>query len=467
MKKNYFKKVSLLLFSAALAIPLSSCSITSNSSASIDSITLANKNYQYESQYSDQILQRTLSLKFKLTENQTPGDNQIETTTVTGTGWIWSASNNYYYVATNMHVAGSVTFAGNKFAYYPEGSKTPTIKDYTNYQLSSQLGYSSNGTSINYVDVLNPTVVYSSINDTNFNSIVNPNNSYYQYSNYQFKGISDIVILRYDLNPADYDSTTSNSTSLDAVTENTNASASLNPLPSDFQTWLSNYNNNPTNVYNGSISLSGSTFYSGGFPVIKDQNGAQSNQWVPLSGFGCDINVTSQFDKSWNSKDRPDNESDQPISFIDSNYANQVLSNTSNNDNNLESANNAEDSTKPNNDYSSNPGSTNFLNKAYNIYCYGNSSAGASGSLLSTVINNTFYVVGIYWGVTTFKVNNSDINLGSYDLFVNPSYNLVNSINQAISSDKPTSASNTSAATPSVDANQQTQEPATSSNKSE
>lgn len=382
----------------ACCTPLASCSSSD--------AELYSKNYNVEdSSVTPQIWGKSLSLKFEYNSYIESGGVNNKTT-ISGTGWIWSVSGNSYYVATNMHVAGSSTYANNKFYQYDDNEyKKIIVASYT-----SCIGFynGSNVVESSYVSVPNPTVVYTTINDSNFNSVINPSDSKSYsssaggYENLKYWGIADICILKYEINLDDY------------KTEHV-----------DFYNWLSSYQNDQIIIYGSdkqdtsSLNLSKYLYYSAGFPKSSIPLEGYSIVEKPVSGFKLNNKVTKIYGEGW----KINSSTSTPITFIDSTFANKTkaISDDTNQD--------------TINDYSSDPTKTNFLNESYTGYFYGHSDEGSSGSMLVTNINGQLQIVGIYWGISTFEINGVTRELGSYDIFVTSKYNLAYNIQQAINSD--------------------------------
>ncbi|RXY96377.1 hypothetical protein D8X55_03935 [Malacoplasma penetrans] len=405
---NKFLKKIFPLFSVVLYTgPLFSCAAAED---------LYSKQYNTEnSQYTPQIMNKTLTLKFEYSSSE---NTSVYSNVVWGTGWIWSVKGNSYYVATNMHVAASVNFKNTKFYQYSNSSYH--LRDYSNVsQIKSSIGFYNGHNSENnsYVNVSTPTVVYTTINDTKYNAAFNSTNtkSYSSSSGGQslnYWGVTDITILKYEINMESYSSSNQ-----------------------DFYNWLKAYSSNPTSVYGSSnenanpLDLTRYTYYSGGFPKVSDPSITNSIMWEPVSDFKLNNEVTNAFGETWNK----DTSNSIPITFIDETFANK----NNNSSSTTTTTDNSLNGTLPTvtKDYSSDKTSTNFLNVSYTGYFYGHSDEGSSGSMLATVIDGKLQVVGIYWGVSVFRIGNNEVELGSYDIFVTSKFNIAYNIQQAINND--------------------------------
>lgn len=350
--------------------------------------------------YSQNVKDRTLSLTFGYKTN----DANSTITNLSGTGWIWKNVGSYYYIATNLHVGAALTYPGNTFTTY-NGTSTKTVS-YSS-DTSASIGFDVGDDSTQWISLkLNtvPTVVYTTLNDESYNSAINTNYSYY-YSGEKLSGISDICILRYDFSSSN-------------ISASGNATSSITL----FNEWLYNYSLDPTYIYNGEVSLDNKKFFSGGYPSVNTSLGKQL-EWKPMKFFTVNKEVTKSYSQGWNMLNGvTNNTASSPISFVDKTYIKSKYPDLAST-----------------NDYSSKIDSTNFINTSYTGYFNSYSDHGASGSLLGTYINGHFSVIGIYWGSSTFEINNGketvSQELGAFDLFVCSKYNLVTSIDNAITSD--------------------------------
>ncbi|MDE6894320.1 MAG: DUF31 family protein [Malacoplasma sp.] len=376
------KKFFVGIFLTGFIFPLTSCS-------QVDEKELYEKNYYVETQETNLIKQRSLELIFNFSN-----------TTISGTGWVWSQSGDYYYIATNLHVAKFITYPKNIFI-----NDKGVVEDCTHIEtFTSKINYSINSNSIaNEISVANPTIVYSTLMDNQYNQIMNGDSPQYYIDNNSYYGISDICILRY------YFPTNENDFS-DEIKNN------ISTYKNFIRDWINNFDQNQIQIYDGNaINLSDYVFYSGGFPKKIKENRIE---WEPLSDFTFNKKVTDYSTPLYDKLNKPNNEfsaSSTLITFIDHNFK----------QNNQISDNN----------YTEHAWYTNYLNISYTGYFYAHSDEGASGSMLVTKINNQLYIVGIYWGVSKFEIGNDFRDLGSFDIFVTQKYNIVKEVNNFIAKD--------------------------------
>ncbi|MDE5952653.1 MAG: hypothetical protein K2G48_00845, partial [Malacoplasma sp.] len=170
------KKFFVGIFLTGFIFPLTSCS-------QVDEKELYEKNYYVETQETNLIKQRSLELIFNFSN-----------TTISGTGWVWSQSGDYYYIATNLHVAKFITYPKNIFI-----NDKGVVEDCAHIEtFTSKINYSTNSNSIaNEISVANPTIVYSTLMDNQYNQIMNGDSPQYYIDNNSYYGVSDICILRY------------------------------------------------------------------------------------------------------------------------------------------------------------------------------------------------------------------------------------------------------------------------------
>ncbi len=368
------------VFSIGFIFSLSSCSSTSDDE-------LYEKNYYTETSESELIKQRSLRLIFNVADK-----------TISGTGWIWSKSGDYYYVATNLHVANSISFINNTFI----NGNNDKINDYSNIKnFSSAISYATSLNSITpEFSVDNPVIIYTTLMDNDYDLSLNGDSRQYYINENSYYGVTDICILRY------YFPTNENNFS-DEIKK---TESSYNNF---IKNWINNFDEDKIQILDDQLNLSNYSFYSGGFP--KQNN---SIEWKPVSNFTFNKKVTDSFSPLYSTLNKPNNDlsgSSTLITFIDHNYRQ-----------NSEITDN----------YYSEQWYTNYLNVSYTGYFYGHSDEGASGSMLVAKKNEQLYIVGIYWGISNFEMNNKDIkSLGSFDIFVNEKYNIVKGVNNLIEQD--------------------------------
>lgn len=402
MKKN--KKLSI--FSGLVSLIIIAVSTTM--SAIIGSLLTTSS---YDVDYTNSVKDKTLSLSFEYQTKSITSSAQLSNssseTILSGTGWIWKNEGNYYYIATNMHVAAALTFPSYTFQAYDDSSslKTVSYSELSKASIGFQSDFSSDLITLSLVST--PIVVYTTLNDKEYNNAINEDYSYY-YNSQKLTGISDICVLRYDFSK-------------------TNISGNNENYIYLFNEWLYNYSLDQTYVFDGYVSLKKKKYFSGGYPAVISPIGIKQLKWTPLSNFSVNDEVTKNYSNGWDVlNNNKSNTTSSPLSFIDTKFISTKYPDLY-----------ASQQTSKN--FSSKPESTNFINTGYTGYFNAYSDHGASGSLIGTSINGKFAVIGIYWGSSKFNISNKNgtvtKELGAFDLFVSSKYNLVNSINDAINND--------------------------------
>ncbi|MDE5774862.1 MAG: hypothetical protein K2H51_00840, partial [Malacoplasma sp.] len=267
-----FKRIFVVTFLTGFIFPLTSCS-------QVNEKELYEKNYYVETQETELIKQRSLELIFN-----------VSNTTISGTGWVWSKKGDYYYIATNLHVAKYITYPKNIFI-----NDIGKVEDYSRIEtFTSKINYSISSNSIaNEISVANPIIVYSTLMDNQYNQIMNGDLPQYYINNNSYYGISDICILRY------YFPTNENAFS-DEIKSN------LSTYKNFIRDWISNFDQNQIQIYDGDvIDLSNYAFYSGGFPKKVKEN---KIEWEPLSDFALNKKVTDYSTPLYDKLSQPNNE---------------------------------------------------------------------------------------------------------------------------------------------------------------
>lgn len=367
--------------------------------------------YNIASDASYWISERTLSLQFQY-QSKTD-DNGYESWTESGTGWIYSASKstNTYYVATNFHVAKILTLLGKTII----DSNGQTITYGSN--ILSSIGIvggldkkNNNITSTNkllYFNVSIPTIAYTTLADNNFNNVFNEGdkknyNGYYDGKLAKFKGISDLAILKYIINPNKI-----SNNDVKSVNWNISSKQAINY----FKNWIDVYFQNPTVIYDKnmeSIDINQYSLNMGGFPMYDARTNSASSQdasitWLPFSNFGIHETFSPGY-KTW---------SNPLITF----YPKNVSSSSDYTDYNFQSIG---------------------LLTLFKANSYGGSSGSPIVINFGTKANPKYEVVGIYWGssssygaMTWFATNNYILNNSNNSKSV-VSYNLIFGINKIV-----------------------------------
>lgn len=359
------------------------------------------------------IAQRSMSLQFIFSSG-------TSITVMAGTGWIINANTSagIYYVATNLHVAAAIGYQNHTITSYGSsgwttttyGSITQSLIGYvdpTTYGSQSQAGTSA----LNMISVPTPTVIYTTGDDTNWTSLYSnqvyglapPSDSSLSDSTSALYDLaSDFAILRYDFSSLANVSISSSSIGPNVSATYPNTTTDV----SNFQTWLSNYASNPTKLLttNAENVIYTYLYYSmGGFPATESQSnntnvGTNQNianvEWRSFSNFTLQSSVesyaTAGYQYSNYLSSTADVSSNIPIIYV-----------------------------KDSNTSSTTAYSDGYINGAHGVYLDATSDHGASGSMVVTYIDNEPYVVGIYWGSTTFGANDgsgTQYTYGSADL---------------------------------------------------
>lgn len=411
-------------------------SIVSKNNQNSGSSSITSSRYNKSSPATKWISERTLSLRFSYSVRY---NNSFKTSSYYeyGTGWVYSAdeSTNTFYIATNLHVAGIVSLIDKNVNEYKKNTNSSFSN--SNYitahysNLNSWVGFAQdlggdevNSSEIPYYKVSNPQIVYTTMMDDSFNNTFNSGNSYSYYGNIDgnfntFKGISDIAILKYELNP-------NTSVSFDNYSSLKIKPISTSNAISNFKDWIKTYFENPTKVYKEDMenlpSSAKGDLSMAGYPSYNILTGQSNNDgiiaWLPFSDF--DIYST------YSPVEKNDGQN-SPIEYIPSNV--QMNSN---------GTYDIRDS------YYMSIGLLSELNA--------DSYAGASGSPivanLGTKENPDYEIVGIYWGAITyqyqddqeksygtmtwFATNGSSNNFNENLLSKKYSYNLTTTIDKNI-----------------------------------
>ncbi|MDE7100154.1 MAG: DUF31 family protein, partial [Malacoplasma sp.] len=322
----------------------------------------------------DYISHRTFSMQFLYSNDQGKGK------VVNGTGWIFNKekSSDIYYIATNVHVAAALNYAGKTFI------ENGQENNFTNLSLKNvSLGYVDLNINEEIYDVKNlnmislenfPEVVYLADATNSGTTFANGYSDYYLAFKGYFKPMIDFAILKFDL-------------------------TSLKSSNSDFANWLKVYDTNPTEFSSNPIELEdenqfnnyieNTEFFMGGFPSLENTestNNRGQTEWIGFSKFKTASNLNDNNDI-----------------ITKSNYytlaSGAVQNSPSKGKENLE-INKI--------DYFENSTEVNYLNIGFYWLLAAKSAGGASGSMLikETVSgSNKFEVVGIYWGTQNIRVD--------------------------------------------------------------
>lgn len=353
------------------------------------------------------ISQRTLSLQFLIQIN---GSNAGEVAISSGTGWIINKekNSNIYYIATNLHVAAMLTYENHDVWSYEENSST----NYGSIQ-QSLVGYISdynennNRYTLSMITVPKPTIAYITAEDSSWTNLSYPQvtgqNSEKQPASYNLE--SDFAILKYDF---------SNTNLLLPNITSGNTNPNHNDDVKQFESWLSIYNNNPTKLLNKPIqnvsNWQNLQYSMGGFPSSgsngKSLNAYEnvnysSNVWREFTNFSIQLyQIGSGMGSAFNVKSS--SKVSDPIVYVND-KGNQQKTITDNNSGKVYD--------------------NGYVNGAYGAKLSQSSAPGSSGSMVITYIDQQPYVVGIYWGSTTWSNGSkSQITFGAMD-FLNTNTN--------------------------------------------
>lgn len=427
LKKTLLLSVSSIISLTLVILPLTPV-FDSIFSSTIDGFKFMKANieeYRKESEQLKYISERSLSLKFRFTSTS----NGSQTLTdVYGTGWIIgkSNSNNHtYYVATNMHVAGSLSLSSYSYKDYkvvnnswnytlqsmqtflgldvgivgsgkivsgtvPEltnfGTSKPSLLKTDNEFYDGLLAYinTPNGDGQPFLKSDDIKIVYSgyqSFDNQLYSDVSNSNLRFsetYNPNNYLYNPTSDIAILSIDFSPF-YEAGSGGNAIF------------INNL-AIFKEFLDNYDLNPTKF--ASEFVPGEDIFVGGFPAASTTSGSVSPRWSGVSYVKTEKSLRNGYEDSLVTQPKDSNGKNVPMPEFSA-------------------ANNDEIKyygTMNGKDFFS------FRNSATQAVAWGvDLKGGSSGSL---AINSKNEVIGIYWGGLTYSMNNSskDYFSGRIDL---------------------------------------------------
>lgn len=358
---------------------------------------------------SEYISERSLALQFIFQDST----NSSLRNYVGGTGWIINKDSNSdtYYIATNLHVASVLTYQNKNIYSYEKGTSDEygTIVQCLVGYVNSDVGKnsSSNYTSTNMITVPTPTIAYEAFNDfTSYPKIDGTSPTSYNGSNHaSYSPSADFAILKYDF------SNLVNNSSLNYQNSSTDVS--------NFENWLKNgYDAEPTKFLDKPIQdvnkWQDLRYSMGGFPgngqsdALAANNNYLEQSWESFSNFTLRNSETTGYGNAGDVySDASKGTYTDPIVWVN-------------------------DDSDPS--WTNSAGQpiyfSGYVNIAYEAVLNQYSRNGASGSMLITYLDNTPYVVGIYWGTTTFNdSNNTSLELGTADFFntnTNGSYNSTN-----------------------------------------
>lgn len=451
--KKYLLKISIVI-PFALSIPLASCSLlygnhlfpplftpppsSSNQPKIIDS---TNYNFNKHSEITSKLAETTLSIAFSVRLTKYDSNYNFikqDFAVQNGTGWFYKIDekNNDFYIATNLHVANIISLSSvkNPIAVQSESSDT---YEYVQYDLlfsfirfiplsisqdknfdSSYVNYSN----LNYVVVDNPTIVYSTTTDDDYNNefknisvygkgfdvaverFKDKDGNIFQKEKLlpqKYKPVTDIAVLKYSF--PDDAKFYSNLRKQQFRKFGFNGFGQFNDASDEnFVSWLKNAVKNQILIYDQPInniidSENKYKLYMGGFPAKSKNVGgnhiAEISFWG-YSGFSIQNNnspTTKNLQYSWNIYKVKNQQSNfvTPIPYW-------------NKDSDL-----------------SNPSSYNFISSGRIGFLNANSFSGSSGSPIVTEINNKLYIIGIYFGSIQFSNNQT---FGAANFFINEKY---------------------------------------------
>lgn len=386
--------------------------------------------YNKSSSATNWISHRTVSLLFQYAYSE----NNVSTPILNssspyqaGTGWIYQAdqSSNTFYIATNLHVANILSFIGKSNVRSFEGSSLVT-RTYSN-TANSFIGITTSGSNnskysndIVYFPVTTPTVTFTTTTDSEFKNKFNSTDKQYygisgSRSYTKYNGAQDIAVLKYQIDPS------SLTTSGTMTNKSTNINQSTkNRYLNTFKDWISNYFENPTNIYSGNVedldNLKNRNLYMAGFPSYNRSSGSQGSSlsdisWIAFSGFSTYGDIQFPAKTFSSSMGEPYLPVSYPIAFY--------------NDSN-------------NSDYMN----YNYVSIGIQSMINASSYAGSSGSpVVIQDSNGSFQIAGIYWGEissstdsTFYKGLMTWFNTSSYKLSQSStvSYSLTTQINSKI-----------------------------------
>lgn len=351
---------------------------------------------------SEYISKRTLALQF-IYQDSTNTQNKNY---VAGTGWIINKDDNsdVYYVATNLHVAAFLTYENKTVYDYDNNSYTTygnivqSLVGYVNSDVGNNNTANSNST--NMITVPKPTIAYAAFNDFgNYPQVYGNSPKNFNDGHTLYNVSADFAILKYDFSQTDIANTTVNNL--------VNNSANIQ----NFENWLSTgYDADPTKFLDKPIQevsdWQNLKYSMGGFPgngqnlTIGTNTNYLSQNWESYCNFTLKNNQVTGYGNAGDVYSDANNGNNgqytDPIVWVSDNSP-----------------------TSPT-DSSSSVYFSGYINVAYEAILSEHSRNGASGSMLMTYLDNTPYVVGIYWGTTTFSNNNNQsdtYDLGTADFF--------------------------------------------------
>ncbi|BAC44630.1 hypothetical protein D8X55_03010 [Malacoplasma penetrans] len=390
--------------------------------------------YNKSSSATNWISHRTVSLLFQYAYSE----NSVTTPVLNssspyqaGTGWIYQAdqSSNTFYIATNLHVANILSFIGKSNVQTVESNTRGTYFSYKNYadSVNAFVGITTSGSNnskysndIVYFPVTTPTVTFTTTTDSEFKNKFNSTDKQYSgktagNSNTKYNGAQDIAVLKYQIDPS------SLTTSGMMTNKSTNINQSTkNRYLNTFKDWISNYFENPTNIYSGNVedleNLKNRNLYMAGFPSYNRSSGGQGSSlsdisWIAFSGFSTYGDIQFPAKAFVNGTDTQYLPVSLPIAFY--------------NDSN-------------NSDYKD----YNYVSIGIQSMINASSYAGSSGSpIVIQDSNGSFQIAGIYWGEissgtdsTFYKGLMTWFNTSAYKLSNSStvSYSLTTQINSKI-----------------------------------
>lgn len=391
------------------------------------------------------IYSRTVSVQFLYTSSS-------QASTISGTAWIFNRDINSstYYLATNLHVAAGLTYAGNVF------SENGQTVDFSNYTLSKTfIGFLDDNqtdpvfesNNLNMIQVPTPEVAYIATTDTDKEGF----GSTSAYGNLKTSQLNtyasvDFAVLKFNFNQSILRALNSNS-----------VMGNLSNV-STFESWLTYYNSNPTTFYTTAIVDIQNTdnsfskyLYMGGFPGTGNKsNYSQSystagtylnfgrTSWASFARFPLAYNGQTIDDDSVILHSQSNIYKDNYNSYAGVGYQN-FNSSRSSGITYFEKGSSV---------------AKNYQNVGYYALLDANSLGGSSGSMIITkdTSTNKFQVVGIYWGQISYS-DGTTVGVGNF-LNINgwkdgyslssglttnaPAYDLITYANNKIKKDNPT-----------------------------
>lgn len=386
------------------------------------------KNNSKRLEIAKKISEKTVSINFIYT-SKSDNENEIKIYTSSGTGWIYDIdeSKNNFYIATNLHVAKFASYNNKKINNNQMNENFASFdKLLLSYINFVPLNYLNNDNK-NLVEKNNlgtvftsiPEVVYTTINDENFNNqFTKPiyglkgKNEFSQY-----KGVADFAILKFNFPQTNQ----SYSDKEEWLNRNSNFPVRENKDNDikNFIDWLNNAKKSNETIkvssqYYDDIKSKIKGYYMAGFPFHEK---TKAISWQNYSDFErIQSDDLEFFEKSWEySQNINQTNKLPPITYFD-NFKSKE------------------------NDFTS----FNFINVARHLYFNVSSFSGASGSPLIADVDGNLEVIGIYWGTVDFLNNKK---YGAIDVFNNnfygKKYSLFESVNKTIENDKKITKSKT------------------------